>query len=114
DHNSGSCGAVITHAAAIISGCVAGDGAIIKRHCRRASIMYAAAVAKCRVVVDCTITNSQRGMIVVDSAAIGDRLFIGVAVGDGQVRNADNLTGCDVEYTISSASINSQDISARS
>ena len=92
-HYRGPSGAVIANAAAVISGCVAGNDAIIERHCRRTSVVYTAAVAKCRVIVDPAITKSQRGMIVVDAATIGNRLFIGVAVGDVQLRNGDDLPG---------------------
>ena len=71
-HDRGSSGAVIANAAAIISRYVAVNNAIIERHCRRTSVMYAAAVAKCRVIGDRAIIKSQRGMIVVDAATIGN------------------------------------------
>ena len=50
-------------------------------------------------------------MIVVNAAAVRNGLVICIAVGDGQLRNGDNLTRRDVEYAIGRVSIYSQNVS---
>src|SRR5207302_7389724 len=97
-HNRGSAGAIIANAAAIISRHISDNDAAVKRHCRRTSVVYAAAIAKRRVVIDRAITKGQRGMIIVHAAAIENGLVIGVSVSDSQRRYRDGFARGDMEY----------------
>jgi len=66
----------------VISRSVGINHATVESHCRRTSVVLRSTVAKGRVIADRAVTNSQRGMIVVDAATIQSGLVIGVSVSD--------------------------------